>query len=89
MVIESPESSQEQVDNAKSKLEEIKEMLSQEYNLVINSDNSNLDDAVEQVTKLTKNELQSNINNQRAELSELVNNNANYIQTRREAQEKL
>ena len=87
MVIESPESSQEQVDNAKSKLEEIKEMLSQEYNLVINSDNSNLDDAVEQVTKLTKNELQSNINNQRAELSELVNNNANYIQTRREAQE--
>lgn len=87
MVIESPESSQEQVDNAKSKLEEIKEMLSQEYNLVIHSDNSNLDDAVEQVTKLTKNELQSNINNQRAELSELVNNNANYIQTRREAQE--
>lgn len=87
MVIESPESSQEQVDNAKSKLEEIKEMLSQEYNLVINSDNSNLDDAVEQVTKLTKNELQSNINNQRAELSELVNNNSNYIQTRREAQE--
>lgn len=87
MVIESPESSQEQVDNAKSKLEEIKEMLSQEYNLVINSDNSNLDDAVEQVTKLSKNELQSNINNQRAELSELVNNNANYIQTRREAQE--
>ena len=87
MVIESPESSQEQVDNAKSKLEEIKEMLSQEYNLAINSDNSNLDDAVEQVTKLSKNELQSNINNQRAELSELVNNNANYIQTRREAQE--
>lgn len=87
MVIESPESSQEQVDNAKSKLEEIKEMLSQEYNLVINSDNSNSDDAVEQLTKLTKNELQSNINNQRAELSELVNNNANYIQTRREAQE--
>ena len=87
MVIESSESSQEQVDNAKSKLEEIKEMLSQEYNLVINSDNSNLDDAVEQVTKLSKNELQSNINNQRAELSELVNNNSNYIQTRREAQE--
>lgn len=87
MVIESPESSQEQVDNAKSKLEEIKEMLSQEYNLVINSDNSNLDDAVEQVTKLSKNELQSNINNQRAELSELVNNNSNYVQTRREAQE--
>lgn len=87
MVIESPDSSQEQVDEAKNKLEEIKEMLSQEYNLVINSDNSNLDDAVEPVTKLTKNELQSNINNQRAELSELVNNNANYIQTRREAQE--
>lgn len=87
MVIESPESSQEQVDNAKSKLEEIKEMLSQEYNLVIKSDNSNLDDAVEQVTKLSKNELQSNINNQRAELSELINNNSNYVQTRREAQE--
>lgn len=85
MVIESPESSQEQVDNAKSKLEEIKEMLSQEYNLVINSDNSNLDDAVEQVTKLSKNELQSNINKQRSELSNLINKDAKYKEDRQNA----
>ena len=85
MVIESPESSQEQVDNAKSKLEEIKEMLSQEHNLVINSDNSNLDDAVEQVTKLSKNELQSNINKQRSELSNLINKDAKYKEDRQNA----
>lgn len=87
MVIESPESSQEQVDNAKSKLEEIKEMLSQEYNLVINSDNSNLDDAVEQVTKLSKNELQSNINKQRSELSNLINKDAKYKEDRQIAED--
>lgn len=87
MVIESPDSSQEQVDNAKSKLEEIKEMLSQEYNLVINSDNSNLDDAVEQVTKLSKNELQSNINKQRSELSNLINKDAKYKEDRQIAED--
>lgn len=87
MVIESPDSSQEQVDNAKSKLEEIKEMLSQKYNLVINSDNSNLDDAVEQVTKLSKNELQSNINKQRSELSNLINKDAKYKEDRQIAED--
>lgn len=87
MVIESPDSSQEQVDEAKSKLEEIKEMLSQEYNLVINSDNSNLDDAVEQVTKLSKNELQSNINKQRSELSNLINKDAKYKEDRQIAED--
>lgn len=87
MVIESPDSSQEQVDEAKSKLEEIKEMLSQEYNLVINSDNSNLDDAVEQLTKLSKNELQSNINKQRSELSNLINKDAKYKEDRQTAED--
>ena len=71
MVIESPESSQEQVDNAKSKLEEIKEMLSQEYNLVINSDNSNLEETVETVKNMSKLELTENIYSQMNKLSDL------------------
>ena len=86
LIIENPESSQEQVNNAKSKLEEIKELLAKEYNLVINSDNSNLDDAVEQARQISKNELQSDINEQRAKLADLRNNDSQYEQTRKEAQ---
>jgi TP901 family phage tail tape measure protein len=78
LVIENPDSSAEQVEKAKSRLEEIKELLSQEYNLVIKSDNSNLDDAVEKVKNVSKNELQSNINNQMAKLAELRGKMASY-----------
>lgn len=47
--IENPESSQEQIDAAKAKIEEIKSLLEEEYNLKINSDNSDLDKTIEQV----------------------------------------
>lgn len=78
MIIENPDSSKEQVDNAKSKLEEIKQLLSEEYNLVIKSDNSNLDDAIEKVRQISKNDLQSNINQQRSKLASLKIKDANY-----------
>ncbi len=68
LVIENPESSQEQVNTAKSRLEEIKELLSKEYNLVIKSDNSNLEDTVEKIEKDTKNNLQRSINEQTEKL---------------------
>ncbi len=71
LTIESPDSSKEQVDEAKTKLEEIKDILSKEYNLVIKSDNSNLDAAVETVKKLSKNELTENWIKQQERLTQL------------------
>lgn len=71
LTIESPDSSKEQVDEAKAKLEEIKDILSKEYNLVIKSDNSNLDAAVETVKKLSKNELAENWVKQQERLTQL------------------
>ena len=71
LTIESPDSSKEQVDEAKTKLEEIKEILSKEYNLVIKSDNSNLDAAVENVKKMSKNQLTENWIKQQERLTKL------------------
>ena len=64
LVIENPESSQEQVEQAKARLNEIRELLSKEYNLVINSDNSNLEETVETVRKMSENELKVNMSRQ-------------------------
>lgn len=69
--IDNPDSSAEQVETAKSRLEEIKELLSREYNLVINSDNSNLDDVVETIKSINQSQLQLNINSQNAKLTGL------------------
>lgn len=71
LVIENPDSSKEQVENAKKRLEEIKQILSEEYNLVIKADNSNLDTAVETVKKISKNDLQYNMNVQQGKLAGL------------------
>lgn len=76
--ITNPDASTEQVDEAKSKLEEIKKLLSEEYNLVIKSNNSNLDEAIDSATRLSKNELQTNINNQMAKLAGLREKMASY-----------
>lgn len=88
LIIENPESSQEQVDNAKAKLEEIKNILSEEYNLVIKSDNSNLDTVVENVKKLSKNELVENWTNQQKRLTELQSKFNNYQKDYAEAYQK-
>lgn len=85
LIIENPESSQEQVDNAKAKLEEIQKILSEEYNLVIKSDNSNLDAAVESVKELSKNELVENWTNQQKRLTELQSEFNNYQKNYAEA----
>lgn len=72
LTIENPESSQEQVDNAKAKIEEIKALLEEEYNLNIKSDNSDLDNAVEQVKKLTGNDLKQAIADEQMQLANLA-----------------
>lgn len=74
LTIENPESSQEQVDNAKAKIEEIKALLEEEYNLTIKSDNSDLDNAVEQVKKLTGNDLKRAIADEQMQLANLAEN---------------
>lgn len=71
LTIENPESSQEQVDNAKAKIEEIKALLEEEYNLKIKFDNSDLDKTIEQVQKLTGNELKQAIAEEQLMLSDL------------------
>ncbi len=68
LTIDNSDSSSEQVDKAKSRLEEIKDLLSREYNLVINSDNSNLDSAVESIKTLSKTQLQINMSSQNTKL---------------------
>lgn len=72
LTIENPESSQEQVDAAKAKIEEIKALLEEEYNLNIKSDNSDLDNAVEQVKKLTGNDLKQAIADEQMQLAALA-----------------
>ena len=72
LTIENPESSQEQVDNAKAKIEEIKALLEEEYNLTIKSDNSDLDNAVEQVKELTGNDLKQAIADEQMQLANLA-----------------
>ncbi len=74
LTIENPESSQEQVDTAKAKIEEIKALLEEEYNLTIKSDNSDLDNAVEQVKKLTGNDLKQAIADEQMQLANLAEN---------------
>ncbi|MGN0180507.1 MAG: phage tail tape measure protein, partial [Monoglobaceae bacterium] len=71
LIISNPESSQEQVDAAKNKIEEIKDLLEQEYNLKINSDNSDLDNTVDSLKKLTGNELKQAIAEESSMLSDL------------------
>ena len=71
LIIENPDSSKEQVDEAKSKLEEIKALLEKEYNLVINSDNSNLEEAVNSLTQAEYSDLQSKIARQMSHFGEI------------------
>ena len=71
LIIENPQSSQEQVETAKARIEEIKALLSEEYNLVINSDNSNLEETVEQLQTINENEIRIGISRQTQKMQEL------------------
>ncbi|MCI5891838.1 MAG: phage tail tape measure protein [Clostridiales bacterium] len=71
LIINSPDSSQEQVDEAKSKLEEIKTLLSDEYSLVIKSDNSNLEEALGTAKQREKYEVESSATELNTDLSEM------------------
>lgn len=74
LIIENPESSQEQVEKAKNKIEEIRSLLEKEYDLKIKSDNSDLDSAVEHVKKITGNELRQSIADEERMLANLHDN---------------
>ena len=56
-VISNPESSTQDVENAKSRLQEIADLLSKEYNLTINADTSSLENAVNIAQQLSRTEL--------------------------------
>lgn len=74
LIIENPESSQEQVDNAKQKIQEIVELLAKEYDLKINvDDNDELDNAVNNLAQRSKNELERDYNSQQRKLNSLEN----------------
>lgn len=93
LIIENPASSQEQVDNAKARIEEIKQLLSEEYHLVIKSDNSNLEETVEQLKTINENDVQSGINNQMQKLQNLQPKydeyKSNYAELEKEAEAAL
>ena len=71
LIIENPESSKEQVDEAKAKIEEIKALLEKEYDLKIKSDNSNLESTVERLKNINELETRQNINSQTEKLEKL------------------
>ena len=56
-VISNPESSTQDVENAKARLQEIADLLSKEYNLTINADTSSLENAVNIAQQLSRTEL--------------------------------
>lgn len=87
--IGNPKASQEQIDAAKAKIEEIKALLEEEYNLTIKSDNSDLDNAVEQVKKLTGNDLKQAIADEQMQLANLAENYRNAMTRLPEMQAKF
>ena len=78
LTISSPDSSTQQVEAAKARLDEIREMLETEYNLVINTDNSGLEEAIADIKTIKENELTDNLNAARARLTELKPQAADY-----------
>jgi TP901 family phage tail tape measure protein len=59
-IIQNPESSAAQIENAKERLQEIAEMVGKEYNLVINADTTQLENAVNMAQQLSRTELIDN-----------------------------
>ncbi len=51
LIIKNPESSQAEIDGAKTRIQEIVEMLNKEYDLKINADTDNLDEVVNMLNK--------------------------------------
>lgn len=57
LVINDPESSTDQIESAKQRLDEIAQMLSEEYNLKINADTSQLENAINMAQQLNRTDL--------------------------------
>lgn len=73
LIINSPESSQAEIDSAKEKLEEIKALLAEEYNLIIRSDNSDLDDKLDKLSQKSRFEAQTDALNARDSFNDAFN----------------
>lgn len=91
LVIENPDSSQEQVEQAKSKIQEIAAMLEKEYNLKISTDGGTekLENTVDLLTEISKNELQIKMSAQSDKLEALQGKLADYQRDRQEIQQKF
>lgn len=68
LVIKSPDSSQEQIETARSKLKGIREALEQEYNLKIETDNSDLDETLAKLSEIERSKAMAAIDNFRRDL---------------------
>lgn len=63
LVIETPSSTKEQIDAAKQRLQEIADLVNQEYDLNIKADTKELEDALRILTKEQRSEMMSDIDN--------------------------
>lgn len=68
LVLNSDDSSQEEIDQAKAKIEEIKELLENEYHLVIKTD-SDIDDVLDDAKGYKKNDITVSANKLNSELN--------------------
>lgn len=94
-VAQNPESTPEQLNAAKARINEIAELLSKEYNLVINVESDGLDDAVEKVSQAAdaaseneKAKLRLNQANLKKELSGSAENERKYADTLKESTQR-
>ena len=82
LVIETPESTDAEIESAKKRLQEIADILNQEYNLKINADSPELEGAVENAREYARNDVVVEGNNFLTEAN-------NSIEKYKEAKEKL
>ena len=94
-IAQNPESTPEQLNAAKARINEIAELLSKEYNLVINVEADGLDDAVEKVSQAAdaageneKAKLRLNQANLKKELSGSAENERKYADTLKESTQR-
>lgn len=91
IIIENPESSQEQVEQAKSKIQEIAKLLEEEYDLKISTDGGieKLEETVAQLKEISKNELKIKLNTQSDKLEALQGKLAGYQRDRESIQQRF
>ncbi len=89
VTINSDDSSQEEIENAKTRIKEIAELLANEYNLVINSDTAGIDeaeDAIDRAIDRSRSELRLDVADYKSYLSDNADTFQNYESNRAELQ---